>query len=302
MASEDIGLDLVQPNVTNWRSAPSLTHCLTDLPVELLATIFLKLTYKDLKTLSRTCRIFRTILQQPIFDDLLFRSHYQPGAIGPLSLGFAAVRARLSSWYSHGPLFVETIMFPIELHPALLQCWDGGFMSKVFRLPVQLHEDAEYFNEMAIRPTLQRLVVCDKQKKHAELLADEQGVTVAQIIRSVIRRAVHSPTSESDLSGRYPLSEEASIVPAIEGFFRSIALAEGSSLQDILRLLTLWFNFGDRGNVSEAVREGMRTVSVDTWLGVVPQIVARFDNPSEKVRRLIHVLMCELGKAHPQAL
>ncbi|KAK0553866.1 phosphatidylinositol kinase- protein kinase tor1 [Tilletia horrida] len=95
---------------------------------------------------------------------------------------------------------------------------------------------------------------------------------------------------------------EASIVPAIEGFFRSIALAEGSSLQDILRLLTLWFNFGDQDNVSEAVREGMRTVSVDTWLGVVPQIVARFDNPSEKVRRLIHVLMCELGKAHPQAL
>ncbi|KAK0535707.1 phosphatidylinositol kinase- protein kinase tor1 [Tilletia horrida] len=95
---------------------------------------------------------------------------------------------------------------------------------------------------------------------------------------------------------------EASIVPAIEGFFRSIALAEGSSLQDTLRLLTLWFNFGDQVNVNEAVREGMRTISVDTWLGVIPQIVARFENPSERVRALIHVLMCELGKAHPQAL
>ncbi|KAL9940634.1 hypothetical protein V8E36_000122 [Tilletia maclaganii] len=95
---------------------------------------------------------------------------------------------------------------------------------------------------------------------------------------------------------------EASIVPAIEGFFRSIALSEGSALQDTLRLLTLWFNHGDQVNVNEAVREGMRTVSVDTWLGVIPQIVARFENPSERVRALIHVLMCELGKAHPQAL
>ncbi|KAK0535702.1 phosphatidylinositol kinase- protein kinase tor1 [Tilletia horrida] len=95
---------------------------------------------------------------------------------------------------------------------------------------------------------------------------------------------------------------EISIVPAIEGFFRSIALAEGSSLQDTLRILTLWFSFGDRINVNEALREGMKTISVDTWLAVIPQIVARFGNPSERVRALIHVLMCELGKAHPQAL
>ncbi|KAE8191680.1 hypothetical protein CF336_g4763 [Tilletia laevis] len=95
---------------------------------------------------------------------------------------------------------------------------------------------------------------------------------------------------------------ENSIVPAIEGFFRSIALAQGSSLQDTLRLLTLWFDFGDQVNVNEAVREGLRNVSIDTWLGVIPQIVARFENPSERVRGLIHVLMCELGKAHPQAL
>ena len=40
------------------------------------------------------------------------------------------------------------------------------------------------------------------------------------------------------------------VAPAISGFFRSIALsgssvrAKGGSLQDILRLLTLWFNHG----------------------------------------------------------
>ena len=33
-------------------------------------------------------------------------------------------------------------------------------------------------------------------------------------------------------------------MPAIEAFFRSIALGEQRKLQDILRLLTLWFQHG----------------------------------------------------------
>jgi hypothetical protein len=37
--------------------------------------------------------------------------------------------------------------------------------------------------------------------------------------------------------------------PAIQGFFRSIALGRDRSLQDILRLLTLWFKHGARADV-----------------------------------------------------
>lgn len=33
-------------------------------------------------------------------------------------------------------------------------------------------------------------------------------------------------------------------VPAVEGFFKSIALSKGNSLQDTLRMLTLWFDYG----------------------------------------------------------
>ncbi|PWN54196.1 putative TOR1-1-phosphatidylinositol 3-kinase [Violaceomyces palustris] len=94
----------------------------------------------------------------------------------------------------------------------------------------------------------------------------------------------------------------ASIVPSVQGFFRSIALASGNSLQDTLRLLTLWFKFGYQENVAEAVSEGFTTVIVDTWLEVIPQIIARINAPSPKVRHLIHKLLCEVGSAHPQAL
>ena len=94
----------------------------------------------------------------------------------------------------------------------------------------------------------------------------------------------------------------ASIVPSVHGFFRSIALASGNSLQDTLRLLTLWFKFGHLEHVADAVRQGFSTVTVDTWLEVIPQMIARISAPSPRVRRLIHHLLSDVGTAHPQAL
>ena len=55
------------------------------------------------------------------------------------------------------------------------------------------------------------------------------------------------------------------------GFFRSISLRDDNTLQDSLRLLTLWFKFGFEERVTLAVNEGASMVSVDTWLEVVPQ-------------------------------
>lgn len=57
-------------------------------------------------------------------------------------------------------------------------------------------------------------------------------------------------------------------MPAVEGFFKSIALSHGNSLQDTLRLLTLWFDYGQLPKVSEAIVEGIRTLEIGTWLQV----------------------------------
>lgn len=59
------------------------------------------------------------------------------------------------------------------------------------------------------------------------------------------------------------------LVPAIYGFFRSIALGPGQSLQDTLRLLTLWFKYGALKDVEAALLEGFNTVKIDTWLQVI---------------------------------
>ncbi|KAG0305001.1 phosphatidylinositol kinase- protein kinase tor1 [Dissophora globulifera] len=92
------------------------------------------------------------------------------------------------------------------------------------------------------------------------------------------------------------------VIPSVTGFFKSIALSSGNSLQDTLRLLTLWFKFGHRSDVSAALAKGFPTVNIDTWLQVIPQLIARIHAPSQNVHRLIHELLADVGKAHPQAL
>ncbi|KAF9172143.1 phosphatidylinositol kinase- protein kinase tor1 [Mortierella sp. AD011] len=92
------------------------------------------------------------------------------------------------------------------------------------------------------------------------------------------------------------------VIPSVKGFFRSIALSAGNSLQDTLRLLTLWFKFGHRADVSAALAKDFPTVNIDTWLQVIPQLIARIHAPSQNVHRLIHQLLADVGKAHPQAL
>ncbi|KAM7186650.1 phosphatidylinositol 3-kinase tor2 [Rhypophila sp. PSN 637] len=92
------------------------------------------------------------------------------------------------------------------------------------------------------------------------------------------------------------------VVPAVRGFFESISLSSGSSLQDTLRLLTLWLAHGGHNEVNTAVTEGFTRVSVDTWLEVIPQLIARINQPNKRVQQSIHNLLADVGRAHPQAL
>eukprot|EP01117_Protostelium_nocturnum_P012841 TRINITY_DN4758_c0_g1_i1.p1 TRINITY_DN4758_c0_g1~~TRINITY_DN4758_c0_g1_i1.p1 ORF type:complete len:2361 (-),score=843.62 TRINITY_DN4758_c0_g1_i1:69-7151(-) len=92
------------------------------------------------------------------------------------------------------------------------------------------------------------------------------------------------------------------LINAIRGFFRSIALSSSKSLQDTLRILTLWFKYAHVKEVETALIEGFSTVPIDTWLQVVPQLIARIASPITSVRRLVHELLINVGKEHPQAL
>ncbi|KAI7999347.1 Serine/threonine-protein kinase TOR [Camellia lanceoleosa] len=59
------------------------------------------------------------------------------------------------------------------------------------------------------------------------------------------------------------------VVAAVTGYFHSIACAANAkgvdeSLQDILRLLTLWFNYGATAEVQMALQKGFAHVNINT--------------------------------------
>ena len=44
----------------------------------------------------------------------------------------------------------------------------------------------------------------------------------------------------------------------------------------------------------------VQLVSIDTWLVVIPQIIARIHTNNPTVRQLIHQLLVKVGRHHPQ--
>ncbi|KAF7334695.1 Serine/threonine-protein kinase TOR [Mycena venus] len=102
-----------------------------------------------------------------------------------------------------------------------------------------------------------------------------------------------------DISGERLASH---VVQSIECFFRSINLRNEDALQDTLRLLTLWFKYGAHEEITHAIACGFSMVKIDTWLPVIPQIIARIQTPHASIRQNIKNLLIEVGKNHPQAL
>ncbi|KAH9253554.1 hypothetical protein BASA81_008390 [Batrachochytrium salamandrivorans] len=98
------------------------------------------------------------------------------------------------------------------------------------------------------------------------------------------------------------------LVTAIQGFFSAIALGKqqgGSAaivIQDVLRLLTLWFHKDLRAypKAVAAVRSGFsaKCIPLGTWLSVIPQLIARIQSNPIGLRDLL----VGLGQTYPQAL
>lgn len=62
------------------------------------------------------------------------------------------------------------------------------------------------------------------------------------------------------------------------------------------------FNYGHWDFVGRALLSGFDSVSVDTWLDVIPQMIARLETARTDIAELIEALLIKVGRAHPQAL
>jgi FKBP12-rapamycin complex-associated protein len=114
-----------------------------------------------------------------------------------------------------------------------------------------------------------------------------QDIAMQDIAPASLRRATStSGTASSGDTGLRPSPEDQLTnvfqAAAVRGFFRSVSLGQdrprSTILQDILRLITLWFNHGEAPEVYEAMRTGMQWVSIDTWLDVLIQLIGTAHN------------------------
>jgi hypothetical protein len=114
-----------------------------------------------------------------------------------------------------------------------------------------------------------------------------------------LRRATSTANMNSGL-GEADVYQAA----AVRGFFRSVSLGQdrpkSTILQDILRLITLWFNHGEMPDVHAAMRAGIQEVSIDTWLDVLIQLIARLPTGEPQTDLLLHEILSKVGQAHPQ--
>jgi len=120
-------------------------------------------------------------------------------------------------------------------------------------------------------------------------------------LRTMVYRELRALSDEA-----VKLREETEkyVISAVRGFFRSIPLAtlSSQSLQDVLRLLSLWFGYGSAPAVREPLIQGFNCTPSDTWVPVMPQIIARIDSASPSVKGLIHDVLTLVGREKPQAI
>jgi FKBP12-rapamycin complex-associated protein len=102
------------------------------------------------------------------------------------------------------------------------------------------------------------------------------------------------------------VSQRNHVVIAIKSFVNAISLGtqrwSASVQQDMLNFLTCLFHYGEQPSISSIINESIESVPIETWLGVLPQLLARIHIKNLSVRSVLHPLLVRLGEKHPQAL
>lgn len=94
-------------------------------------------------------------------------------------------------------------------------------------------------------------------------------------------------------------------VASINALFRSVELCSHSiniALQDVLRILSIWFSNVDLEEINEAVHTGINQLQDYVWLSVIPQLIARMSVNSRISRAILANLLICVGQKYPQAL
>lgn len=95
------------------------------------------------------------------------------------------------------------------------------------------------------------------------------------------------------------------ITQAFIGFIKSISLGGSEfteTLQDTLKMLELWFKYGNIPKVRAALLGSFEKIDILCWLSVVPQLITKLDIPNEEILEDALSLLEYIGRQYPQSL
>ena len=92
---------------------------------------------------------------------------------------------------------------------------------------------------------------------------------------------------------------------SIIGFTKSVCIGGkniSKTLQDILRIIDVWFIMGHEEKIHDLVIQSFDTIDIDTWLLVIPQLLARVNIRDDRIKNTLSILLKRIGSSHPRAL
>ena len=93
---------------------------------------------------------------------------------------------------------------------------------------------------------------------------------------------------------------------SLDGFITSISIKMNKMrkfvIQDLLRILDIWFKYGSMPEIEPKIKLAIETVAKKDWLLVVGQIIAHLDESNTQIRQLIKDLLTSLADEYPQTL
>ena len=94
-------------------------------------------------------------------------------------------------------------------------------------------------------------------------------------------------------------------INSIEGFTKSICIGGKNMskiLQDLLLLINIWFQIGNEEYIDKLIHEKIDMISIECWLLVIPQLLARINVTNELIRKTLILLLKKIGLKNPRAL
>lgn len=95
-----------------------------------------------------------------------------------------------------------------------------------------------------------------------------------------------------------------SVVPALRGLFQAVRSPETPErmIRALLRLVTLWFQYGQSTSVLLEVQQQLIQTPITCWLMAIPQLIARLGTPHKDLQGVLIELLKNIASRYPHAI